>query len=170
MIRALGPADLPALRTLRTAALTDSPQAFGSTPEEDAAITDAGWFPRLALPNVVFGALVGGSLVGMAGFAREGGRKREHRGSLWGVFVAPPHRGAGLSRALVEAVAGHAARHALVLEASVVVSNSAARALYASMGFVEYGLHRRALRVDDAFLDEALIALDLPSWAAENAG
>ena len=44
---------------------------------------------------------------------------------------------------------------------TVVASNAAARRLYSSVGFKEYGLERRALKIDDKYYDEVLMALPL---------
>ena len=44
---------------------------------------------------------------------------------------------------------------------TVVASNAAARRLYSSVGFKEYGLERRALKIDGKYYDEVLMALPL---------
>lgn len=161
-VRVLGAGDLPALRALRRAALTGHPEAFGSSPEENEALDEDARLRQLAHPNAVFGAFAGDRLVGMAGFAPLAGIKRRHRAMLWGVYVASEHRGAGFARSLVQAVIAHASGRVLVLEAAVGLENAPARALYAGLGFREYGIERRALRIGDTFQDEALIVLDLP--------
>jgi RimJ/RimL family protein N-acetyltransferase len=164
-ISRLVPADAEALRVLRMEALTTAPEAFGSSPEEEAARSMDLVRARLdaAIPDAVFGAFAGVDLVGMAGFALSQGIKKRHKGVLWGVFVRAGWRDGGTGERLVRAVIAHARNHVLLLQASVVTSNGAARRVYDRLGFVSYGTERRALRVGDAFHDEKLLVLDLQS-------
>jgi RimJ/RimL family protein N-acetyltransferase len=154
---------LEALRTLRLEALTFAPEAFGSTPEEESARPMDLVRARLdpSIPDAVFGAFANGDLVGMAGFALSPGIKKRHKGLLWGVFVRAPWRNRGAGEQLVRAVIDHARSNVLVLQASVVTANAAARGIYHRLGFVRYGTERRALRVGDTFHDEELLVLDL---------
>jgi len=164
-IRRLVPADADAFRTLRLEALTTAPEAFGSSPEEEAARPMDLVRSRLdaALPDAVFGAFAGDDLVGIAGFALSQGIKKRHKGLLWGVFVRAGWRDRGTGAQLVRAVIDHACNHVLLLQASVVTTNGSARRVYDRLGFILYGIERRALRVADAFHDEALLVLNLAS-------
>jgi len=175
-IRRLVASDVEAFRALRLAALRGSPEAFGSSPEEAPDLD--GFRGRLASPNTVFGAFreeappgeapsgeTGsfgeGPLRGMAGFSRNTGLKQRHKGFLWGVWVDPALRGTGAGRALVEAVIAHARGEVEALQATVVTGNAVARDLYHRLGFVPYGIERRALRVVGRDLDEELLEMDL---------
>lgn len=86
-----------------------------------------------------------------------------HKGSIWGVYVAPEGRGQGLGRALLDATLARA--RALpgleLILLGVVTENTAALALYRACGFVTYGVEPRALRVAGRAYDEALLALQL---------
>ncbi len=164
-IRRLVPADADALRLLRMEALTTAPEAFGSSPEEEEARSMDLVRSRLdaSIADAVFGAFAGDELVGMAGFALSQGIKKRHKGVLWGVFVRAGWRDGGTGERLVRAVIAHARNHVLLLQASVVTSNGAARRIYDRLGFESYGTERRALRVGDVFHDEELLVLDLQS-------
>jgi ribosomal protein S18 acetylase RimI-like enzyme len=167
LIRLLGPADAAAYRSLRLQALRDHPEAFGASHEDEAARSLETTARRLdAGPlNCVFGAFSAENLVGTAGFiVPDRSAKSRHKGLLVGVHVAPPHRGHGLGSALVTAVIDHARAHVVLLQAGVGVTNGPALRLYESLGFRHYGREDKALRVDGAFVDEALIVLD---FAAE---
>ena len=63
-------------------------------------------------------------------------------------------------------MAGRVIEHAegIVEEArlAVVVSNVAAVRLYKGLGFEEYGLERRALKVGSEYHDELLMTLPIP--------
>ncbi|MCY1250884.1 hypothetical protein D9M72_645760 [compost metagenome] len=66
-----------------------------------------------------------------------------------------------MSRRLVEAVVDEARGKVEQLQLTVVSSNAAAIRLYSKLGFAEYGLEKRALRIDGQYLDEVLMALAL---------
>src|SRR5512132_604767 len=129
-----------ALRDIRLAALTDSPDAFGSTlaEERDAGearwrgwITGEGWAGAVA----TFIADGPGSLLGMATGYRPDDRPTT--GWLFAMWVRPERRGEGIGRGLVAAVAEWAASldiEQLLLH--VTVGNDDAVRFYASCGFV----------------------------------
>ncbi len=162
-IRRLGPADADAFRALRLDALSTAPEAFGASPEEEAARSLDVVRSRLSEtgPDAVFGALADGALIGIAGFMLSLGIKKRHKGVLWGVFVHAQWRGRGVGERLVRSVIHHAAGHVLTLQATVVASNATARDIYRRLGFVTYGVEPRALRVGDVFHDEEMLMLDL---------
>lgn len=167
MIRRLQAVDVDGFRSLRLRALLDTPTAFGSSYEEDSALSEAALLARLAGASAVFAAFEDGAMVGMAGFHAQSAPKRRHRGLLWGVFVVAEQRGRGLARRLVEAIIDHARQHALVMEAGVTVGNHSALALYESLGFRQIGRLPRALLVDGVFHDETLLVLDMEPPAPE---
>lgn len=162
LIRSLGPSDAQAFRDLRLEALARSPEAFGSSYEEEAPHSLETVRARIPSsgPNAIFGAFVGSSLVGMAGFAVYDRRKASHKGLMWGVYVQGQWRGHGLGKRLVQRVIEHAAQHIIMLEAAVGLTNESARRTYHALGFKPYGIERKALRIGDVFYDEELLFLD----------
>ena len=72
-----------------------------------------------------------------------------------------------MGRRLAEAVIGFAREHVEVLQLSVVSENEAARQLYASLGFVEYGIERKALKQGGRYYDEILMAKHLSVAATD---
>ncbi|HEX6363334.1 MAG TPA: GNAT family N-acetyltransferase [Albitalea sp.] len=162
-IRVLGPHDAVDFQSLRLRALADDPVAFASSYEEERDTPLATVAERLRpLPDcAIVGAFDGRRLVGLAAWQREELRKLRHKGFVWGVFVAPSHRGRGLARALLEAVIAHAraARGIRQLNLVAHAGNHAAIALYESLGFVVYGREPAAVCVDGMLHDEVHMSL-----------
>lgn len=168
-IRPLVKSDLALYKALRLSALQLSPLAFGSNFAEENAYSDAVWLQRMEQvgSNIVFGAFDGDQLVGTAGVFAHPRLSERHRGTLWGVYVAPEARGLNLGEQLVQAVIDHAAKRFLVLDARVVATNNYAGDVYRKLGFVTYGVEKKSLYVQGQFLDQELIAIDFtdPQWA-----
>jgi RimJ/RimL family protein N-acetyltransferase len=159
-VRRLAPSDGGAYREIRLEALRLNPEAFGSTfdAESDRPLEH---FSERVAACPVFGAFRAAELVGMAGFWGREGLKDAHKAMLWGMYVRAGARNAGVGRRLAEAVIGYARQHVEVLQLNVVSENEAARRLYASLGFVEYGIERKALKQGGRYYDEVLMAKDL---------
>jgi ribosomal protein S18 acetylase RimI-like enzyme len=155
-IRRLQPDDAEAYRAIRLEALERSPEAFGSMFEVEAA-HPLDFFAERLRSNAVFGAWVGGNLLGIAGFRREAGPKHRHKGALWGVYLTPAGRGTGMARALIEQLIEHAREHVELLQLVVVSTNAPARRLYANLGFAEYGLEKHALKHAGVYYDQLLM-------------
>jgi len=153
-------ADVGRYRDIRLEALRDNPEAFGSSFEAENA-QPASWFSDRLGSSTVLGAFRGSELVGIAGFAIQQGQKRAHKGLLWGMYVRPDARTGGIGRQLIEAILDVARRHVELIQLTVVRDNARARRLYASLGFVDYGLERNALKQDGRTYDEVLMAKDL---------
>ena len=155
-IRRLGEADAARFRAIRLDALTHHPHDFGaSVADEAAAELDA--FADMLRRNAVFGALAGDRLLGVVAFYQQAGEKLSHKGVIWGVYVCHEARRQGLARGLIGAVLAHAGTLVELVQLTVTLANEPARALYRSLGFVDYGLEERALKFADRYVDEALM-------------
>ncbi|UVO31120.1 GNAT family N-acetyltransferase [Bradyrhizobium arachidis] len=159
-IRLLTQADAPLYREIRLEALAANPEAFGSTleRERDMPVT---WFEERLATSEVFGAFIGQRLVGVAGFRRQDGTKIAHKAVLWGMYVQPTARGAGVGKSLVEAVVAHAAPRVEQLQLTVVSENASALRLYESAGFVAYGREVQGLKQNGRYFDEILMTMFL---------
>ena len=159
-IRRLAPADAALYREIRLEALRCNPEAFGSTFEAENARPLTFFSERIG-GSKVFGAFHDSKLVGIAGLLIAQGQKEAHKGRLVGMYVRPSARRAGVGRRLVETIV-ESARHSLeLIQLAVVSDNEPARRLYARLGFVEYGLEKKALKQDGHYYDEVLMAKDL---------
>ena len=159
-VRRLRPDEAAAFREIRLEALRSSPESFGASFEVEEA-KPLEWFAERLSSFEVFGACRGGDLLGVAGFGTYSGPKLAHKGFLWTMFVRPHARRRGVGRRLVEAVIERAGRSVEVLLLTVTNSNTPARRLYVGLGFDEYGIERRGLKVDGRYYDEVLMAKDL---------
>ncbi|KWV56612.1 hypothetical protein AS156_04250 [Bradyrhizobium macuxiense] len=164
-IRRLTAVDAALYRDIRLEALQSSPEAFASALETESAYP-VGWFAaRLEGGAVMLGAFRGGELAGTLGFVRGDGPKRQHKGALVGMYVRPAARHAGVGRRLVDAALDLAVQSVELVQLAVVKGNEPAHRLYQSVGFVEYGLERHALKIDGRYHDDILMAKDLTGRA-----
>ncbi|HEV7913915.1 MAG TPA: GNAT family N-acetyltransferase [Albitalea sp.] len=164
-IRVLKPEDAPAFQTLRLQALSEDPIAFAASFEEERDTPLATVAERL-LPladRAIVGAFDGATLVGLAAWHREEMRKLQHKGFVWGVFVAPSHRGRGLARRLLQSVIvlARQADGIRQLNLTAYAANRAAVALYESLGFEIYGREAAAICVDGMLHDDVHMSLRL---------
>ena len=164
-IKLLTADDAANYRELRLQALRESPTAFGSSHEFEAALALPEFVARLRPlgdpANGVFGAFSNpGRLIGMIGFGRENRPKRAHIGSLYSMYVVPEWRGQRVGAALLDHALSHARQLGLrQIVLAVNAENAAARGLYRSRGFRRFGLERDALFIDGRYFDEEHLAL-----------
>lgn len=154
------PDDAALYRDIRLEALKASPEAFGSTFETENAQA-LSWFSDRLGTSTVLGAFHDTKLVAMAGFAIQQGQKRAHKGLLWGMYVRPAARGTGVGRRLIEAILDVARQHVELIQLTVVRENEQARRLYASLGFLDYGLEKHSLKQNGRYYDQVLMAKNL---------
>jgi ribosomal protein S18 acetylase RimI-like enzyme len=166
-VRKLRPDEAETFRLIRLEGLQQSPDAFGSTLEREAA-EPLGFFADRLARNAVFGAFQGEALVGVAGFYSLDGPKTRHKGTLWGMYVKPAARGHGVAEALTERVMAQARRERVeVLQLTVVSANERALRFYRRMGFSAYGVEPRALKHRGAYFDEVLMVRFLEEAPAD---
>jgi RimJ/RimL family protein N-acetyltransferase len=170
-IRRLSPEDAALFRDIRLEGLARDADAFSSTFEDESAKPPSFFAERIEAA-AVFGAFHGGELLGVAGFYIQPGPKHAHKGTLWGMYVRPRARGAGVGAMLVEAVIEHARAHIELIELTVISENPAARRLYERFGFEEYGLEKHAAKYRGRYHDDVLMAkmLTLPDAAGPGTG
>lgn len=156
-VRRLSAADAALFRDIRLEGLRCDPDAFSSTFEDESARKLSFFAERLA-ESAVFAAFRDARVLGTAGFHVQQGPKHRHKGTLWGMYVRPEARGAGIGASLVEAVLEHARRHVELIQLSVISGNSGARRLYERFGFAAYGLERHAAKYRGRYHDDVLMA------------
>src|SRR5437868_3226980 len=127
----------PRFRAIRLRALTDAPDAFGSTLEEALRRTADVWAKQVSeLPTIV--AVSDGRDVGVVRCERD----QTHNETAWliSMWVAPEARRHGVGGALVDAVIDWARSNGVQrLLLDVADHNAPAIALYAAKGFTPNG-------------------------------
>ena len=141
-VRRLQPAEWKVLRDVRLRALADAPYAFSSPLEREQRFTRADWQQRAGADanGSVFVAFDDDRVVAMAGGFFPAAERTS--ATVWGMWVEPAARGAGLGRWLLEEVAEWAREHgARRLDLAVTDTPEARRAaaLYRAAGFVATG-------------------------------
>jgi ribosomal protein S18 acetylase RimI-like enzyme len=126
---------------------------------------DKRFFSRESGPDDVLVAIVGGAVAGYVKLARalplESNR---HVLEIRGLAVDPAQRRCGVGRLLMAAAARQAStRGARRLTLRVLMPNTAARAFYESCGYEVEGVLRAEFLLDGRYVDDVLMALDLPS-------
>jgi ribosomal protein S18 acetylase RimI-like enzyme len=164
--RTLEAHDLEAFQRVRVDGLTREQRAFGRSPDEHLALAPDDVARRLGPTDdqFVIGAFDGAALVGIAGFHREDGRKSRHKALVWGVYVAPSHRGQGIGQEMMLRLIARARSAGGVerLLLGVTTDDTAARRLYLRLGFTVYGTEVHAIKLaDGAYVDEDLMVLAL---------
>jgi len=138
-VHRLGVDDWVPYRELRLAALTDTPEAFGETLDHARASDEQNWRDRLA-------RMQGARALGVVAVADDrswvGTMRGEITGDdawLYGVYVVPRHRRAGVARVLLTTMQDWATPHASRMLLHVATTNVRARQFYARDGFAVTG-------------------------------
>ncbi len=142
-IRRVEPGDGLRLKSVRLAALADSPDAFSSTHAAESGRSDEEWAKRAqgvssGVSRITLFAEGTHGVVGLIGGYRA--TVSSTTVELVSMWVQPSARGDGVGRALVEAVLDWAREtEAREVALGVMESNTAARRLYTASGFTSTG-------------------------------
>lgn len=165
VLRPLEDVDFHSFLDIQSDALKNAPEVFGS---------DYEWFEGLSLLSkeqrfekymmfphrYLLGAFTSeGVLVGMIGFSNDHHRSKiKHKGTIWGLYITPEHRGKGIASTLVQSVISAAGDVGVeLIQLAVSTQNVDSYALYLRLGFVVYGTEVRAMKVNDEYIDEYLM-------------
>jgi ribosomal protein S18 acetylase RimI-like enzyme len=162
-IRRLTAADARAYQAIRGEALEQAPLAFSASPEDDLARSAEFVVRSLADQSQAVFAAFAPDIAGMVGAYRDRHLKAAHKCHLFGLYVAPAWRSAGVGRRLVEEAVAFARTLSGVTQVHAGVTDRApeAAALYRDLGFLAWGVEPEALRLGSEVVAEAHLVLAL---------
>ncbi len=166
LYRPLEEDDFTAFVQLRKEALLNEPEAFGldyASYNAAPLLDKEHFFERILKYPFSFslGAFdENGVLIGMGCFTIPYAVvKRRHKGVLWGMYVKPDRRGHGIGKKIAELILLAAKQDAGCEQAIITVTppGSPAQKFYDDLGFIQYGVEYRALKLDTGYIDEVLM-------------
>lgn len=163
-IRRLNPLDAEAYLGKRLEGLKNTPEAFGSSYEEEKDHPVEKYKRKFQSNNsFTLGAFEDTQLVGVVTLVKEKLLKHQHKATIIAMYVSPEKRGLGIGKSLMVEVINVANDMEGVeqIYLTVVTTNEPARNLYASLGFHVFGTEKRALKVDDTYFNQEHMVLFL---------
>lgn len=165
-VRRLTEEDWAEYRALRLRSLSESPEAFVASAEEEEDYPEERWRGRMTRSQRLL-ASTESEAVGVASIGTEN-TAEDHIGELFGLWVSPSARGTGVARRLLEAAANAAREDNLThLAYWVGTDNGRAVAFASSFGFRPTDNRRpmeiRGADVDDEDAEEMAMVLPLGS-------
>jgi len=158
--RLLSSKDLSLFKKLRLEALYNNPEYFASSYSEEQIMPDDSFKLRLD-NNFIFGFFVGDKLAGIVGYYKNKALKTKHKGIIWGLYLQKEYRSQGISSNLLNKLIEHARDNVSILHLTVNIENKAAVNLYEKFGFNIYGQENKSMYVNEKYIDEYLMYLDL---------
>ncbi|MGP4079837.1 GNAT family N-acetyltransferase [Pseudalkalibacillus sp. R45] len=166
-IRKLTPEDAEDYFKLRLEGLKKFPEAFASSYEEEIERKAEQVANRLRAQNpdthFTAGAYYDRELIGIGTFLQRERNKTKHKGDIVGVYVAKHFQRNGIGFKLLQYLVEEAKKiedlEQILL--TVVSENRSAIRSYEKLGFEEYGLERRSLKINGYYYDESLMMLML---------
>ncbi|MFQ3544157.1 GNAT family N-acetyltransferase [Halobacillus rhizosphaerae] len=156
-IQRLNEQDVERYLEVRLQSLQTNPEAFASSYEEEKERPVELYQSRLnpQSPSITVGAVEDGQLVGIATLVTETKQKLSHRANIVSTYVIPEKRGNNIGRKLIEQAIQHAQRIQGIEQIYLTVAseNKAARQLYLSSGFEFFGTDKKALKLEDHYID-----------------
>lgn len=138
-------------RSIRLEALRTTPEAFGSSYEEEVKFPEAKWRERI---KTMLFAMSGGAPVGMISFATNDRMKTRHVAHVYSVYVKEGRRGKGVGGILLSAALKELRKKKIVkVQLGVNPEMKPALRLYEGAGFVVAGRARKELKVGRTFYD-----------------
>jgi ribosomal protein S18 acetylase RimI-like enzyme len=142
---------------MRRVALMNDADSFRTSVDEDAKVPLADWEQRLAAEHV-YAVQRDDAWLAIGGLSRETRTKLDHKGLIWGMFVAPEARGSGAADRLMEALVAAGRTLGLrQLQLTLMAGNVRAMRLYARHGFAVYATEPGSVRFGEVYADEALM-------------
>lgn len=147
--------DIDKYKSLRLELLLNEPSSFGSSFEEENTSDNSLWIDRLTKPNISsFGAFRYNELVGIVLSVMNPRKKIKHIATLNSLYVKPSYRGQGIAEKLIEKAFSFLNEQCVeIINLSVATKNKKAINLYRKFGFEIYAEEKKAIKLDDEYID-----------------
>jgi len=165
-VRQLLTADATLFREIRLESLQCNPEAYTSSYEDERS-EPLSVFEDELQKSTIFGAFQGDELLGIAALSAQQGSRKAHKGILWAVYVRANARNIGVGRKLIAEIIAFAKGRFDLIQLNVNTLNQAARRLYETFGFRQYGIEKCAVKDKDAYTDNVLMVNLLKAGIAE---
>jgi len=171
IFRLLNSIDRDSYKRIRLECLTNYPDYFGDSYEEEIN-ADPAKFEKTFLSgndhSFLYGAFSQGILIGISGFVHQKRIKAGHRGDLVQVYVDPSFSGQGVGSRLIELTIAKAFDNIFIdqILLSVVLSNDHAIRLYKKFGFVLYGVVKNYFKTADHRWAQVFMTLTKQNYIA----
>lgn len=155
--RVLTEEDVHTFREIRLEAIKKHPEAFLGAYKVESQEPIEFFLQHLRTDKVV-GCFKEDKLLGIVGYyiiTPEG--KRAHSAKIWGFYIRPDYRGRGFAKKLFRELLDEAEKVAEKVLLKVYAKNKSAIKLYRSLGFQEYGLEKKSLKIDGKYYDDLLM-------------
>lgn len=153
--------DAAIYKALRLEALQENPEAFASEYDIEVTNSISDFEERLSRAHAItVGAFDQERLIGIVTLIKETLPKMRHRATLEAVYVTPEYRGQRISRRMIDKLMEIVKDEGVVRKfyLFVMTSNKQAITAYKKMGFSIYGEDREAMKEDNHYVDEFLMA------------
>ncbi len=143
-------------RNLRLESLKNDPSAFGASFNEEKDLSEKVW--RKRMPSVLF-ALSDGVPVGMVTYVFVKEMKFSHIAEIYGFYVSPRYRGAGIGAMLLESALSSVRRRKGIVKVKLEANAEqlAALRVYERAGFVVAGRFAKDMKVGRRFYDRVFM-------------
>ena len=171
--RLLDSKDRESYRQIRLESLTNYPEFFGDTYEEEINATTLKFDKALKSSDgnsFLVGAFSEDILIGICGFIQDGRMKTSHRGDIVQVYVDPSFSGQGIGSELLKITIAKAFENGLIdqILLSVVYINEKAINLYKKHCFAPYGMLENYFRWGEKNWAQLFMVLTRKDYLVKN--
>ena len=162
--RRLKPGESGLYREIRLECLKNHPESFGSSYQAQSVLpwlAFEGFIEEQTADRFVTGAFDEDKLIGICAFNRESKEKLRHQGDIIQVYVKPVYKGQRVGYSLLSTTISDIFEQTSVeqLAITVTTANPAANKLYEQLGFREFAIHPRYLKVAGKYYDLRMMLL-----------
>ena len=162
-IEILGPENWKEYQEFRLKALKTTPTAFGASFEETVLHTADQIRSKLSNPNRKdYVVRVGGKIIAMANYTLEVPANVKHLAKIHGLFVDQDFQRRGIAESLLKRMLDDLHRNPITARVVLSVNNAneAPKALYKKLGFIQFGLGRKEMKISPKhYSDQAQMEL-----------